>query len=190
MVVLFPETQLLLFSFEGPWWPEKTYDAAWAVEFLEHVGLNYHFNYITTFRKVALLFVTSSRWGGWHHVEVHEDDWWILKYESYGFQYSPELTSQVKSWSRNEAGLAPNGNEYNPQHIRLSMKVFINPVVAQLPEHAHLFQQDDFPKKFNVDLSTVANFQPLQLTSEMDQKWSERIRRNLSPSSREKPANK
>jgi hypothetical protein len=22
----------------GPWWPEKTYDAAWSIEFLEHVG--------------------------------------------------------------------------------------------------------------------------------------------------------
>ena len=22
----------------GPWWPGKTYDAVWSVEFLEHVG--------------------------------------------------------------------------------------------------------------------------------------------------------
>ena len=22
----------------GPWWPEETYDAAWSVEFLEHVA--------------------------------------------------------------------------------------------------------------------------------------------------------
>lgn len=47
----------------GPMWPKHTYDAAWAVEFLEHVGVNYHYNYISTFRKAALLFVTSSRWG-------------------------------------------------------------------------------------------------------------------------------
>ena len=33
----------------GPWWPAKTYDAAWSVEFLEHVGRQYHFNYITAF---------------------------------------------------------------------------------------------------------------------------------------------
>lgn len=71
-----PATQVVEHDFSrGPWWPQDTYDAAWAVEFLEHVGVNYHFNYISAFRKTALLFVTSSRWGGWHHVEVHDDPW-------------------------------------------------------------------------------------------------------------------
>ena len=56
----------------GPWWPDRTVDAAWAVEFTEHVGRNYQPNYITAFRKAALIFVTHSNWGGWHHVEVHE----------------------------------------------------------------------------------------------------------------------
>ncbi len=54
----------------GPWWPDRTVDAAWAVEFTEHVGRNYQPNYITAFRKAALIFVTHSNWGGWHHVEV------------------------------------------------------------------------------------------------------------------------
>lgn len=53
----------------GPWWPGQTFDAVWAVEFLEHVNLQYHFNYVAAFRKAAILMVTSSRWGGWHHVE-------------------------------------------------------------------------------------------------------------------------
>jgi Methyltransferase domain len=48
----------------GPWWPKNTYDAAWAVEFLEHVPLQHQFNYISTFRKAALIFVTSSQTGG------------------------------------------------------------------------------------------------------------------------------
>jgi hypothetical protein len=60
-----PATQMVEHDFSrGPWWPEKTYDAAWAVEFLEHVNLQHQFNYITAFRKAALLFVSSSRWGG------------------------------------------------------------------------------------------------------------------------------
>jgi hypothetical protein len=37
----------------GPWWPSETYDMAWAVEFLEHVGINHQFNYIATMRKSA-----------------------------------------------------------------------------------------------------------------------------------------
>jgi hypothetical protein len=48
----------------GPWWPEETYSACWAVEFLEHVSMQYQFNYLTAFRKCALIFATSSVWGG------------------------------------------------------------------------------------------------------------------------------
>jgi Methyltransferase domain len=131
----------------GPWWPEETFDAVWAVEFLEHVGVNYQYNYVTAFRKAALLFVTSSRWGGWHHVEVHSDDWWIRKYEAYGFRYDADLTEQVRNIAKLEAKsknanqTAPNGEFYNAQHVWLTMKVFINPVVAALPQHAHLFPE-------------------------------------------------
>lgn len=140
-----PDTQMVEHDFSrGPWWPGKTYDAVWSVEFLEHVGVNFHFNYIQAFRKAAIIFCSSSRWGGWHHVEVHQDDWWILKYQSYGFIYSQQLTDKVRSWASEEkeakeAANAPNGEPYNAQHIWLSMKVFINPAVASLPEHAHLF---------------------------------------------------
>jgi Methyltransferase domain len=73
-----PETQIIEHDFSrGPWWPEKTYDAVWCVEFLEHVGRNYHKNYFPAFRKSALIFATHSRWGGWHHVEVHDDKWYV-----------------------------------------------------------------------------------------------------------------
>ena len=54
----------------GPWWPERTVDAIWCVEFTEHVGRNFQPNYLTSFRKGALIFVTHSNWGGWHHVSV------------------------------------------------------------------------------------------------------------------------
>jgi hypothetical protein len=55
-----PAKQVVEHDFSrGPWWPEKTYDAAWSVEFLEHVGTEYHFNYVTAFRKAALIFVTA-----------------------------------------------------------------------------------------------------------------------------------
>ncbi len=54
----------------GPWWPERTVDAVWCVEFTEHVGRNFQPNYLTAFRKAALIFVTHSNWGGWHHVSL------------------------------------------------------------------------------------------------------------------------
>ena len=63
----------------GPWWPEQTVDAIWCVEFLEHVGRNFHHNYLPAFRKAAFIIATHSTWGGWHHVEVHKIAWWKAK---------------------------------------------------------------------------------------------------------------
>mmetsp|Transcript_17572 Transcript_17572/g.47900 ORF Transcript_17572/g.47900 Transcript_17572/m.47900 type:complete len:243 (+) Transcript_17572:3-731(+) len=190
-----PETQMVEHDYSrGPWWPQDTYDAVWSVEFLEHVGLNHQFNYISTFRKAALLFVSTSRWGGWHHVEVHEDEWWKLKYESYGFRFSEELTKEVRYWARREARIgdevAPNGNKYNAQHLWLTMKVFVNPVVAALPQHAHLFSQHGcFSKLYEPDkqcdslergyYEAQKSVTPIALTEEMDQKWDARIKRNI-----------
>ena len=54
----------------GPWWPSKTYDACWCVEFLEHVSRHYIRNYLPSFHKCAIVFTTRSEWGGYHHVEV------------------------------------------------------------------------------------------------------------------------
>jgi cyclopropane fatty-acyl-phospholipid synthase-like methyltransferase len=133
----------------GRWRPEETYDAAWAVEFVEHVGRNYQYNYFAAFRKVALVFVSSSGWDGWHHVEVHDDEWWIRKYESYGLKYDDKLTQEVRALAVEEQNwpatdkrtVAPNGEKYNAQHLWKALKVFINPVVAALPQHAHLFPE-------------------------------------------------
>lgn len=168
-----PPTQMVEHDFSrGPWWPSKTYDAVWCVEFLEHVGRQFHQNYLPAFRKAALIFATHSNWGGFHHVEVHKDPWWIVKFQMYGFVYSTELTNQVRQIAKTEfAKRHPSmkDNEpYNPQHVWLTMmvrvyettrkarqcvcvllnplfllflKVFINPAVAVLPEHAHVMAE-------------------------------------------------
>lgn len=185
----------------GPWWPGKTYDMAWSVEFLEHVSRQYHFNYISTFRKAALIFVTSSRWGGWHHVEVHPNEWWIRKFESYGFRYDEAITEQVKNWARQERtnstfGRAPNGAPYGASHITTSLKVFVNPVVAALPEHAHLFPRDGCFHKYAPPGSAFKSltrpcdqegetplppeFAPLRLTPDMHKRWYNAIRAKIS----------
>lgn len=193
-----PETQVVEHDFSrGPWWPEKTYDAVWAVEFVEHVNVQYHFNYVTAFRKAALLFVSSSRWGGWHHVEVHSDDWWIRKYEAYGFKYETVLTDQVRTWARNEGNsTGPDGRPYNAQHVWLNMKVFVNPVVAALPQHAHLFPEIGCYEKTGenglilhrecgtggiggigaLETPLDPSFFPLKITPDMDDQWLELIR--------------
>ena len=122
-----PSTQVVEHDFSrGPWWPTRTVDAVWCVEFLEHVGRNFHHNYLPAFRKAALIFATNSRWGGWHHVEVHDDIWWISKFESYGFIYSAELSQVVKTIALREFNsniTSMTGQPYDAQHVRSTMKV-------------------------------------------------------------------
>jgi hypothetical protein len=178
----------------GPYWPEKTYDALWSVEVLEHISRQYHFNYFAAFRKAALIFVTSSTWGGWHHVEVHPEEWWVQKLESYGFRYDKELTMRSrKAASKNGEGKGPDGNPFNAQHIRMTVKVFVNPVVAALPEHAHLFPRHGCFERYadkakgetfaktrpcgtgrggHKETPLPASFEPLKVTPEMQEKWS------------------
>jgi 2-polyprenyl-3-methyl-5-hydroxy-6-metoxy-1,4-benzoquinol methylase len=192
-----PATQMIEHDFSrGPWWPEKTFDAAWSVEFLEHVNLQYHYNYITAFRKAALIFVSTSRWGGWHHVEVHQDEWWIRKYELYGLRYDAKLTLKVRELakveSKNNTIMAPDGMPYNAQHIWLTMKVFTNPVVAALPQHAHLFpefgcydaegnrRECGTGKNSVLETALEKSLYPLELTPEMDKEWDDLIRKNLA----------
>ena len=179
-----PETQMVEHDFSrGPWWPKMTYDAAWCVEFLEHVshrstrlafpldspasslltrsfdtqvGRNFHKNYLPTFRKAAIIFVTHSMWGGWHHVEVHDADWWITKFELYGFVYSPILTESVRDRARSERTNRTTINgakdgKYNAQHVWLHMLVFLNPEVASLPHHAHLMAEAGCYKDKSLD---------------------------------------
>lgn len=110
----------------GPWWPPRTIDAVWSVEFLEHVGRNFQQNYVPAFRKAALIFATHSNWGGWHHVEVHGDDWWKTKMQSYGFVYSSSLTEKIRLIAKDERRkkiLSPIGMPYTGQHIWMSMQV-------------------------------------------------------------------
>mmetsp|Transcript_10124 Transcript_10124/g.11359 ORF Transcript_10124/g.11359 Transcript_10124/m.11359 type:complete len:413 (+) Transcript_10124:143-1381(+) len=190
----------------GPWWPEQTFDAVWSVEFLEHVNVHNHYNYISTFRKAAILLVTSSHWGGWHHVEVHKDEWWIRKYEAYGFKYDDTLTQQIRKVGMEEHfnknttadGTFPvNGESYNAQHVWTSMKVFLNPVVAALPQHAHLFgefgcfntrtkghRECGFPTAGHetgaaLETPLEKSYYPYNLTLAQDEDWYQIVKANI-----------
>ena len=186
------ERQMVLHDFSrGPWWPEKTYDVAWSVEFLEHVSVNYHYNYVTAFRKAALIFVTASKGHGWHHVEVHTNDWWIRKYESYGFKYDAELTEKAKEIARSTKKdyKGPHDQYLDGFYVRVTLMVFVNPVVAALPEHAHLFpelgcfggkeEEGIIHRKCDPakgESEPDPNMYPLELTDQMDEDWLEWLR--------------
>jgi SAM-dependent methyltransferase len=122
----------------GPWWPEETFDVAWSVEFLEHVGRPYMLNYMPVFKKSALLFVTSSGFGGWHHVEVHAHWWWRARFEAQGFIFSQELTDLARKFASDGVYIDKSLEDSQAQHLIHGLRVFINPEVASLPQHHHL----------------------------------------------------
>jgi len=133
---LLPQNLIVEHDFSrGPWWPSQTFDVAWSTEFLEHVGRQYMRNYMPIFKKAALIFVTSSAFGGWHHVEVNADWWWRGRFISNGFVFSQELTDIVRS-------VCTTGDHFentNAQLLKARLLVFINPAVASLEQHDHLF---------------------------------------------------
>lgn len=182
----------------GPWWPAKTQDAVWCVEFLEHVGVNFHQNYLPVFRKSALIFATHSNWGGWHHVEVHTTKWWIRKMQMYGFQYSEEMSLEIQGIASKEqenktASIIVEDEPYNAQHIWTTMMVFINPAVSALPEHAHLFSGIGCFQSLGGEKGIVnkdcdgenesklpPEYYPLVLTEQQDEDWVALVKKNIA----------
>jgi Methyltransferase domain len=179
----------------GPWWPPRTVDAVWCVELLEHVSRNFHTNLMPTFRSAALVYATHSHWGGWHHVEIHSTDWWIARFQSYGFVYSQYLTDEIRGAAiSHKDDPTPNGGTYSATHLWSTMMVFINPTVASLPEHSHLLSENgcynmnreqgnrrcgnvtDIPPDEKEALKRLEStlpphYESLPLTDEMDAEW-------------------
>jgi hypothetical protein len=117
------------------------------------------------------------------------------------------LTKRIRDAAGRETEHASNGKFYNAQHIRYNMQVFINPMVASLPEHAHLFAEpgcfEDYGRKnngtetdFSVSITRDCgstkgesplpeNFKPLPLTPEMDQAWENILKQNIDMGTKE-----
>lgn len=113
-----------------------------------------------------------------------------------GFVYSEPITLSVKNIAKNEmfTGVAPNGLLINAQHVWHSLKVFINPAVASLPQHAHLLAEPGCfwkrvdGKRINRECGTgddeqakiesilPEQFKPLNITKDQDEEWFQRVK--------------
>jgi hypothetical protein len=91
-------------------------------------------NYMPILRKSALLFVSSSGFGGWHHVEIHNQNWWRSRLEAQGFVFSEYLTKMIRLYAKHG-----RQSKFDSQHVAYGMQVFTNPAVARLPQHHHIF---------------------------------------------------
>tara|TARA_Y100001963_G_C6676568_1_gene397731 strand:- start:270 stop:989 length:720 start_codon:yes stop_codon:yes gene_type:complete len=74
------------------------FDVAWCVEFLEHVEEKYMKNYMNTFQRCKYVICTAAEPGepGWHHVNCQTKQYWIEKFDEYGFDFSKNLTKQLR----------------------------------------------------------------------------------------------
>jgi hypothetical protein len=80
--------------------------------------------------------------------------------------------------------------------------VFINPVVASLPEHAHLFSEHGCFKDFKnktiyhrecatsegVESKLPDSFYPLELTPDQDEAWLKQVKLSITAARREAEA--
>ena len=85
----------------GPYEPDKIYDLAWSVEFVEHVWPKYMTNYIATFKKCRYVIFTHAIPGqpGHHHVNCRTADYWLGVMEGNGFEVDVDTTNEVRQAS-------------------------------------------------------------------------------------------
>jgi hypothetical protein len=78
--------------------PTKKYDLAWSSEFLEHVEEKYMDNYFSIFQKSKYCAVTYADIGqsGHYHVNCQNKNYWIEKFNQYGFTFLENDTKILK----------------------------------------------------------------------------------------------
>ena len=76
----------------------SSFDLAWSVEFLEHVEEKYMNNYMHVFCKCKYIICTAAPpgWGGTHHVNEQNSEYWIQKFSEHGFSYDEEVTKMAR----------------------------------------------------------------------------------------------
>ena len=89
----------------GPYIPEKTYDLAWCVEFVEHIWAKHMPNFIETFKKAKYVIFTHAVPGqaGHHHVNCQNTDYWVGVMNAHGFDILVEETKAVRAASTMQA---------------------------------------------------------------------------------------
>lgn len=79
----------------------KRFSLAWSVEFLEHVEEAYLENVFSAFSACDSAFVTHAPKGktGHHHVNCQPKEYWVEKFQDYGFELEEDLTKYVRERS-------------------------------------------------------------------------------------------
>ena len=80
---------------------DEQFDLAWSVEFLEHVEEEYMANYMSVFQRCKYVVCTHATpdMPGHHHVNLQKADYWIDRFEEYGFEYDYDRTVEIRAQS-------------------------------------------------------------------------------------------
>jgi SAM-dependent methyltransferase len=78
-----------------------SYDLAWSVEFVEHVEERFLPNCLKAFQLCDHVFMTHAPPGkhGHHHVNCRSHDYWLGAFAAAGFDFDPNLTSEIRAAS-------------------------------------------------------------------------------------------
>ena len=79
----------------------ETFDLVYSTEFLEHVEEKYVSNFMPSFQKGKYVFCSAAPPGqsGYHHVNCKPKEYWIEKFNEYGFEYDEENTKKISDTS-------------------------------------------------------------------------------------------
>ena len=81
----------------GPLELDRKFDLAYSTEFLEHVYEEFIPNFLPSFQKAKYVFCSAAPkgQGGHHHVNENSKEYWIEKFDSYGFTYLKEDSDEI-----------------------------------------------------------------------------------------------
>ena len=83
---------------KGPYVPDR-HDAAWCVEFLEHLAEPFLPNVFLTFRRCGLVVMTHALPGteaAHHHVNCRVPEYWRWQFGTRGFLFHEKLTALLR----------------------------------------------------------------------------------------------
>jgi hypothetical protein len=81
----------------GPLELDRKFDLAYSTEFLEHVYEEFIPNFLPSIQKGKYAFCSAAPigQGGHHHVNENSKEYWIQKFDEYGFTYLKEDSDEI-----------------------------------------------------------------------------------------------
>jgi hypothetical protein len=85
----------------GPYVPDREFDLAWTVEFVEHIEEQYIRNFVSTMDKCKYVIMTHAfpNQPGHHHVNCQTTQYWAHVLNAFGFTVDVGHTNEIRKAS-------------------------------------------------------------------------------------------